>query len=145
MIAKGTIVKRASLIAPRTTAITNTTTVTANLDCLGAAYAVIKLHFAIEINTNAVGPTISLLHSDDTTVTNFATIVADRASEDISTAGRFIVYEVDMRHRKRYLRLAVSSGTATNDNLTFGASSELWLNAAEPSSTTGRGEVVVIP
>ena len=63
------------LVAPQ--AMTNSATVTANLDTLGASYATIRIALASEINTNAIGPTLSLLSSDDTVVTNFATVVAD--------------------------------------------------------------------
>src|SRR6185295_7711486 len=97
---------------------TNSATRTANLDCLGADYAQIIISLASAINTNAIGPTISLLESDDTVVTNFATIVANRTAEAITTA-KPAVYGVDLRARKRYLRLAVTTETTTNDNVTM--------------------------
>ena len=81
------------VIAP--VAKTNSATATGNLDCLGAAYATIRIALASEINTNAVGPTLSLLESDDTVVTNFATITADRTAEAIVTA-KEVTYGVDM-------------------------------------------------
>jgi hypothetical protein len=114
---------------------TNSATRTANLDCAGASYATIRMVFASEINTNAVGPTISLLESDDTTVTNFATFSSDfeRTAEDI-TGAKQIVYRTDLRGRKRYLRLAVTTATATNDNVTMGASATLSRKAIEPAS-----------
>jgi hypothetical protein len=52
------------LIAPQ--AMTNSATVTANIDTIGSSYATIRVALASEINTNAVGPTLSLLQSDDT-------------------------------------------------------------------------------
>lgn len=114
---------------------TNSATRTANLDIKDAGYAEIRMNFASEINTNAVGPTISLLESDDTVVTNFATFSSDfeRSAEDI-TAAKLLVYKVDCRGRKRYLRLSVSTATATNDNVTMGASATLSRNAIEPAS-----------
>ena len=106
------------LISPQ--AMTNSATVTANLDTQGAAHATIRIAFAAEVNTNAIGPTISLLESDDTVVTNFATVTADRTAEDI-TAAKVVQYDVDLRGRKRYLRLSVTTETTTNDNVTLSA------------------------
>jgi hypothetical protein len=114
---------------------TNSATRTANLDCAGAGYAEIVMNFASEINTNAVGPTLSLLESDDTTVTNFATFDSsfERSAEDITTA-KVIKYGLDLRGRKRYLRLSVTTATATNDNVTMGASGSLSKKAIGPAT-----------
>jgi hypothetical protein len=120
------------LIAP--VAKTNSTTTTANLDTKGASWASIRIALAAEINTNAVGPTISLLHSDDTVATNFATITADRTAEDI-TAAKEIRYDVDCRKHKRYLRLSVTVPTATNDNITVSAIATLSRLEQSPSAT----------
>lgn len=130
------------LVAPQ--AMTNSATVTANLDTAGAAYATIRIALASEINTNAVGPTISLLESDDTVVTNFATFDSDfeRSAEDL-TAAKEITYGVDMRGRKRYLRLSVTTATATNDNVTFSAIATLGRKTEGPAGTASSGDVVV--
>ena len=106
------------MIAPQ--AMTNSATVTANLDTLGASYATIRIALASEINTNAIGPTLSLLSSDDTVASNFATVTADRSAEDITDAAS-VSYGVDLRGGKRYLRLSVSTETTTNDDVTLGA------------------------
>lgn len=130
-----------------TVAKTSATTTTANLDCKGADWATIRINFKAELNTNAVGPTISLLESDDTVVTNFATIVANRTNEDL-TAAREVRYDVDLRYRKRYLRLSVTAPTATNDDITFGAIATLSRKEQTPSAhadlveTTGAAVVV---
>ena len=128
------------VIAP--VAKTNSATATGNLDCLGAAYATIRIALASEINTNAVGPTLSLLESDDTVVTNFATITADRTAEAIVTA-KEVTYGVDMRGRKRYLRLSVTTATATNDDVTLSAIGTLSRQDVNPAGTTSAGDVVV--
>lgn len=130
------------LLAPQ--AMTNSATVTANLDCAGAAYATIRIALASEINTNAVGPTISLLESDDTVATNFATFDSDfeRSSEDI-TAAKEITYGVDLRGRKRYLRLSVSTDTTTNDNVTVASIATLSRKTEGPAGTSDSGDVVV--
>ena len=134
------------LLAPQT--MTNSATVTANFDTIDATYgagnyATIRIHLASEINTNAVGPTISVLESDDTVATNFATITADRDTEAFVTA-KSVVYFVDLRGRKRYLRLSVSTDTTTNDNVTVAAEGILSRNVQAPTSTTGVADAVVI-
>jgi len=123
------------VIAPQ--AMTNSATVTANFDTLGASYATVRVALASEINTNAIGPTISLLESDDTVVTNFATVTADRADEDITDAAS-IDYGVDLRGRKRYLRLSVTTETTTNDNVTVSA-----IGTLSRQHVAGGGDVTV--
>lgn len=127
------------LIAPQ--AMTNSATVTANLDCDRGDYAVIRIALASEINTNAVGPTLSLLTSDDTVVTNFATITADRSAEDI-TAAKELKYAVDLRGQKRYLRLSVTTGTTTNDNVTVSAIATVGRQGEGPLPSTAADVVV---
>jgi len=128
------------LIAPQ--AMTNSATVTANLDCQGAAFATIRVPLASEINTNAIGPTLSLLESDDTVATNFATVTSDRTAEDI-TAAKCVVYSVDLRGKKRFLRLSCSTETTTNDNVTLAAVATLSRQTERPAGTTDAGDVVV--
>ncbi len=120
---------------------TNSATVTANFDTIDGTtgtkgdYATILLNLGSEINTNAIGPTLSILESDDTVVTNFATITADRSAEDITGAVPGI-YNIDLRGRKRYLRLSVTTETTTNDNVEVGAVGLLSRNKQDPSSAT---------
>ena len=129
------------LIAPQ--AMTNSATVTANLDRKGAAYATVRIAFASELNTNAVGPTLSLLESDDTVVTNFATVTANRTGEDLTSA-KNVIYGVDLRGRKRYLRLSVTTATAsTNEDITVSALATLSRKTEGPAGTTDAGDVVV--
>jgi hypothetical protein len=120
------------LIASR--AQTNTATASASFDTLGSDWATVTLNFGARLNTNAVGPTISLLESDDTVVTNHVTITANRV-ESLATA-HLVRYEVDLRARKRYLRLTVTTATATNDDITHSALGTLSRLADSPDSTT---------
>jgi hypothetical protein len=128
------------LIAPQ--AMTNSATVTANIDTLGSSYATIRVALASEINTNAVGPTLSLLQSDDTVASNFATVVANRTAEDITTA-KEVTYGIDLRGKKRYLRLSVTTATTTNDNVTLASITTLSELEQRPNGTTDAGDVVV--
>ena len=125
-------IAHSQLIAAR--AVTNNATATANLDTNGADYATIIVNISSEANTNAVGPTISLLESDDTTASNFATVTADITGDAV--AAKPIVYGVDLRGRKRYLRISVSSATATNDNFTASAEAILTRLKQGPAGTT---------
>ena len=139
--------KDSLLVAPQ--AMTNSATVTANLDTRTgpggskADYATIRIALASEINTNAIGPTLSVLESDDTVVTNFATVTADRTAEDITSA-KEVTYGVDLRGRKRYLRLSVTTETTTNDNVTVSAVATLNRLGQGPQGTTDAGDVVVL-
>ena len=127
-------ITHSSIIVAR--ALTNSATASANVDTNGADYATIVVNISSEVNTNAVGPTISLLESDDTTVTNFATITPNITGDAI--AAKPIVYGIDLRGRKRYLRLTISTGTATNDNHA-GVSADLILSRLKnaPAGTVG--------
>jgi len=127
------------LISPRSQ--TNTQTNTANLDTKGANYATIRVAFASELNTNAVGPTLVLSHSDDTVVTNFATLDTQTGLD--LTAAREVHYGVDLRGKKRYLRLAVTTATATNDNVTFAAVATLSDLENSPNGTTSVADTTV--
>lgn len=126
---------------------TATSSTTANLDTKDADWVTIRIQFAQEINTNAVGPTISLLESDDTTATNFATIIANRTDEDL-VAAKELRYDVDTRRRKRYLRLSITAGThTTNDVITISAIATLTRLTNTPSNAAAlveSGGVAVI-
>jgi hypothetical protein len=116
------------LLAPASQ--TNSATRTANLDTLGADYAIIQINMASAINTNAIGPTLQLSESDDTVVTNFATFNSNFNTSSTSiAAAREVVWKVDTKSRKRYLRLSLTTATATNDNVTSGVTYALHRNA----------------
>lgn len=127
------VIKHDQLIAAR--AVTNNATASATTDVTGYDYATVIVNLSSEANTNAVGPTISLLESDTTDATNYATITADITGDMV--AAKPIVYGIDLRGRKRYLKLTVSSATATNDHFTASADLVLHRLASGPSGTTG--------
>ena len=128
----------AIMLAPQ--AMTNTATATANLDTIGADYATIRVALASEINVTAVGPGIVLSHGDTTSTW---TALSTRTAEDI-TAAKTVTYHVDMRGKQRYLRLAVTTATATNDNVTLSAVSSLTRQVEAPGATTEMADVGVI-
>lgn len=111
-------------IAPQ--AMTNSATLTANIDTIGVDYATIIVPISTGVNTNAVGPTLVLKESDDTVVTNFATWSTNCTQTAVTnTAAKNFIFHVDTRSRKRYIRLSITSATTTNDNITTGASTVL--------------------
>lgn len=106
--------ERASLLlAPQS--VTQGATATANLDCRGAKYASITVNLSANTNgaTNVNNVTLALSQSDNTNATTFATVVSNVAISGTATA--LYEYKVDLRGKSRYLRLAVTPGTSTND------------------------------
>jgi hypothetical protein len=100
--------------------ITHGATHTANWDCKNGDYAELIITLGSEAHTSATNPTVSLLASDDTVVTNFATVTADQSI--VNTDERLVVYKVDLTSGKRYLRLAITAVSgSTNNNLTIGS------------------------
>jgi hypothetical protein len=111
-----------------------------------AKYAEIRMVFSAEATTDNVGPTISLLESDDTVVTNHATFDSnfERSAETL-TAAKEVRYLVNLLGRKRYLRLVVTPGTvATNDQIQFCAIGTLSRTGVVPGSTTDMGDDTVV-
>lgn len=132
-------------LAPQT--IAGNSTVTVNIDTIDGGdgkcgYAVVLISFSAELNTNATGPTISLLQSDDTVVSNFATITANRTLEDLTTL-KNVAYGVDLRGRKRYLRLSVSTPNNTNEPITFAVNTLFTRNQEEAKALTDIADVFV--
>lgn len=87
---------------------------TANLDCQGADYATFLISVSAEANTNSTGVVLSLLESDDTVVTNFATFSTNHAVTIDNTSAVVHKACVDMEGRKRYLRVSLTPDTTTN-------------------------------
>jgi len=136
------------LVAP-TNGAANTNAKTASWDLVQvdgrASYAEIRMLFAAELNTNATGPTISLLECDTTVVTNHATFDSnfERSAEDLTSA-KEIRYLVDCQSRKRYLRLTITPATTTNDVVDVGVVGTLTRTGVGPGSTTDMGDDVVV-
>ena len=91
-----------------------TTALTANLDTQGAVNATVLVSLSAEANTNSTNVAIQLSESDDTVVTNFATFDADFNRTVDNTSGVVAVNHLDLKGRKRYIRLTVTPDTTTN-------------------------------
>ncbi len=113
--------------------VTDAATATANMDCRDGDYATIRINFAAEQAATSGDPTISLLESDDTVVTNFTTVTAN-ITKNLETTG-MVRYEVDLRGRRRYLRLAITAATPDAD-ITCGAIGTLSRLDEAPANTT---------
>ena len=93
-----------------------TTQRTANLDCRNADYATIEILVGTRLNTNSTGVGLRLLESDSTTATTFATFNASfqRTVDNSNANGVVVAYNVDLRGRRRYLRIELNPDTTTN-------------------------------
>lgn len=133
-------VSRAILVAPKSCA-SNTTT-TANLDLAGSDYATIEIAFATELNTNATGPTITLEEGDSTSSVATFNAAFNKTAYDC-TAANVLVYHIDCKPRKRYLKLSITTPNSSNDVILASVVSNLYKQIL-PIGTTGQGDVVVI-
>jgi len=127
------------LLAPIAAA---TTARTANLDCQDANFATVRVVLGAEANTNSTNVAIQLSESDDTVVTNFATFSASFNRTVDNTAGVVATNHVDLRGRKRYLRLTVTPDTTTNGAVISGATASLF-GDVQTADVTDQGDVVV--
>jgi len=110
----------------------------ANIDCLGYDYATIRLNLAAKVNTSASPPTIAVKESDDTAATNFATWSSSFSRNEDLTAAHSVVFKIDLRGRKRYLQLSVTSAThTTNDVVTAAADYTLSRGERASAGTAG--------
>jgi hypothetical protein len=112
--------KLAVLLAPASQ--TAAATRSAVVDTLGADYATIKVNCAAEVNTNAVGPTIALTEADEDAASNYATWSSSASRNEDLAAAHQVVFQIDTRSRKRYIKLLITAAThTTNDIVTASA------------------------
>lgn len=119
-----------------------TTARTANLDCQDADYATIRVMLGAEANTDSTNVAIQLSESDDTVATNFATFDASYNRTVDNTSGVVATSHVDLRGRKRYLRLTVTPDTTTNGAVISAATGTLVKNV-QTATASDYGEDVV--
>jgi hypothetical protein len=122
-------------------------TVTAVFDTVGFARAVVDVWYGAAATTN--GPAVCKLEEGDTTSSFSAitaltgggvggfTIAAAHATTSTPNAYRF---DVDLRGRKRYLKVSLTPSTAQATTvLTCVAKADLYHAALDASSATGQG------
>lgn len=135
--------KETVLLAPAT--VTNGATATANLDCKGhKAVDITVVIGAFAGGTNGASPaTIKLGESDDTVATNFGDITGATANGSL-TAGGSVRFHVDLRKRKRYLRLSFApAANGTNDQVPVSAVARFDRSEEAPTDTTEFGNTIV--
>jgi len=129
---------------------TNGETVTANVDTLGYSYAAIDVVLGTSNTVSNKPTTLKLAESDDTVVTNFADITAFVGGgtggftiPNADTANANIYrFNVDLRGRKRYLKMTVTPRTTQLAVLhaTLGLPQE----APNTAGETGTGVLVLV-
>jgi len=134
----------------QTTSLTNGATGTANLDCMGFDFVTIDIISTTSNDATNNPSVLKLGESDDTVVTNFADITAlvgDGAggftvpSWFTATANaKTVKFNVDLRHRKRYLRLTVSPLTTQS----FTAIANFMRGELAPVNTTDANVLALV-
>src|SRR5262249_18829194 len=124
--------------------VTNGATVTANLDCISQeAVDITVVIGAFAGGTNGAAPaTIKLGESDDTVATNFADITGASANAALSASGS-VRFNVDLRKRKRFLKLTFAPAATTNDTVPMVAIAEFDRSEQFPANTSGFGNTIV--
>lgn len=97
------------VLAPVTAA---TSARSASFDTRGADYATLLITLGAELNTNSTNVTLQLAEGD--TTSSFATFNSNFNRVIDNTAGVVAAYHVDLKGRKRYLRVTVTPDTTTN-------------------------------
>lgn len=136
--------KSTVLIAPAT--ITAAATATANFDCKDVGDVEIIVSLGALAGAGVAPASIKLYESDDTVVTNFSELTALSTGAAAVGASESVRFFVDRSNgaRKRYLRLAVTPGTAsTNSNIPVSAIAYADRSDSDPASTSGYGSNVV--
>ena len=113
--------------------VTDAATITGTIDTRGFAYLTIEWNADTEEGSGASATVLSILESDDTVITNFATITANVAPDYVNPHLR--TYAIDLRGRKRYLRISFTAATETGD-ITISGTYRLYRGATAPNSTT---------
>lgn len=136
--------KSTVMLVPAT--VTSGATATANLDCIGEGSVEVIVSLGALAGAGVAPASIKMLESDDTVVTNFSEITALSTGAAAVGASESVRFFVDRSNgnRKRYLRLAVTPGTAsTNSNLPVSAIAFFDRSDNDPASTSGYGSNVV--
>ena len=140
---QATQVKEVNLSSPTT--VTHTNTLTAVLDTLGHDFAVIRASVTLGSTAtiaSANGTNVTIQEADNTNSSNYATftsggITAGAVATALKQASQAAVAFVDLRARKRYLKLFVTPGTSgvTNEDATVAIAATLSRSEQSPHST----------
>lgn len=134
------------VIAISQVAKTNAATATGNIDTLGFDFATIDLIATTSNDTTNNPSVLKISESDDTVVTNFADVSGLVGDTDFTipasvTSGNWgIKFNVDLRPRKRFLKLTVSPVTTQ----TFTVIANLFRGDEAPVDATGAGTKALV-
>lgn len=118
---------------------TNGNTATARIDMLGAGVAEIAISVTFPSNTSTIasadGVTISVLSSNDTNASNFATVASNKTGIKVEQAHYYLI---NNQTGKRYVDVKVNPGTGgvSNELAVIGIGYSLGRLQDGPSSTS---------
>lgn len=134
----------------QTTSLTNGATGTANLDTMGFDAVSIDLISTTSDNTTNNPSVLKFSESDDTVVTNFADITAlvgdgtggyvIPAWHTNTATAKTVTYNIDLRTRKRYLKLTISPLTTQS----FTAIAKFYKGELAPVNTTDANVLALV-
>ena len=125
--------------------VTNGETATGNIDTLGYDWLTLDVMMTTSNDTTNNPSTLKLSESDDTVVTNFANISGAVGDTDFTipaadtSASAIYKFNVDLRGRKRYIKLSVTPVTTQGVH----AIANLGLGDEAPVAATGDMDLVV--
>lgn len=128
------------LLAPVAAA---TTARTAALDCQDANFAVVRVVLGAEANTNSTNVAIQLSEADVDAATNYATFDANFNRTVDNTSGVVATNHIDLRGRKRYIKLTVTPDTTTNGAVISSAVATLYKNVQSGTASDFGDDVVI--
>jgi len=131
---------RTLLLAPTTAA---TSARSAAFDTRGGKYAAIEIILGAKANTNSTNVTLQLAEGD--TTSSFVTFnSAFNVTQDATTNGAVGVYTLDLKNRKRYIRLTCTPDThTTNGVISSSAVGILEPEYKNPANSSNAAFVVV--
>ena len=121
--------------------VTQGATASANFDMVGNDYVTLIFNKGANTNATAGACTISVLSSDNTNATTFATVAAN-VTQGSSAAVH--ICHVDWKAQKRYGRVTFTPGTSTGDAVSIGVTAMLTRKEANPSTNSGIATGAVI-
>lgn len=113
--------------------ITDGATASGYMDTLGFRYATVVVNLSAEEGTDAASSTVSIQQGD--TTSSYVTTGLQANQTDTNDAARNHVFQVDLKGKKRYIKLAVTAGTSTGSDLIVGAVAVLSKAEQTPSGT----------
>lgn len=124
--------QRATIVQLQTTVLkTDGSTTTVSHDMSGYRAGVVAVNLSLEETASANAPTITLAEGDTTDASNLTTIGS--TTVDLETARQVVFH---FQPRKKLIKLSVTLGTGTGNDVMFGATLQKYRATQEPESTS---------